>query len=200
MDDSEKAKLLFATNNRHKFEEIALVLKNQVNLLSLKDVGFCGEIPEEQDTLEGNASQKAIYIYQKYGMNCFADDTGLEIEALHGEPGVYSARYAGANCSFEDNIDLVLMKMTGETNRKARFRTIIALVEEGKLTTFEGVINGMITNRRRGKNGFGYDPIFEPEGYGLTFSEMTLEEKNVISHRALAVDALFRHIVIKSRI
>jgi len=133
-------------------------------------------------------------------MNCFADDTGLEIEALHGEPGVYSARYAGANCSFEDNIDLVLTKLTGETNRKARFRTIIAMVEEGKLTTFEGAINGLITNRRRGKNGFGYDPIFEPEGYGLTFSEMTLEEKNVISHRALAVDALFKHFIIKSKI
>ena len=199
MNDMGKTKLVFATNNRYKFEEIKQVLKDKVNLLDLADIGFSGEIPEEQDTLEDNAAQKAFFIYHKYGMDCFADDTGLEIEALQGEPGVYSARYAGGNCTFDDNMNLVLLKMVGKSNRKARFRTVIALVEQGRLNTFDGVINGLITHEKRGMEGFGYDPIFEPEGYGQTFAEMTLPEKNLISHRALAVAAFFNYINVKGR-
>jgi len=199
MNDMGKTKLVFATNNRYKFEEIKQVLKDKVNLLDLADIGFSGEIPEEQDTLEDNAAQKAFFIYHKYGMDCFADDTGLEIEALQGEPGVYSARYAGGNCTFDDNMNLVLLKMVGKSNRKARFRTVIALVEQGRLNTFDGVIKGLITHEKRGMEGFGYDPIFEPEGYGRTFAEMTLPEKNLISHRALAVAAFFNYINVKGR-
>jgi XTP/dITP diphosphohydrolase len=199
MDLTKKTRLVFATNNQHKIVEIKHVLSNQVSLLSLEDIGFKGDIPEEQDSLEGNAAQKADFIYQKYGINCFADDTGLEIDALQGEPGVFSARYAGPACNFEDNMNLVLKKMMGETNRKARFRTVIALLEEGKLSTFQGEIKGTITHEKHGKKGFGYDPIFKPEGYEKTFAEMTLEEKNKISHRALAINAFLKHYSIRNK-
>jgi XTP/dITP diphosphohydrolase len=198
MNNSEKTKLVFATNNQHKFEEIKQVLDDKVNLLSLADIGFSDEIPEEQDTLEDNAAQKAFFIYHKYGMDCFSDDTGLEIEALQGEPGVYSARYAGEKCSFDDNMNLVLLKMIGKNNRKARFRTVIALVEQGRLYTFEGKICGLIALERLGMKGFGYDPIFIPDGYKCTFAEMSLTEKNRISHRAIAVNSFISHIVAKS--
>jgi len=188
-----KTKLVFATNNRHKFEEIQGILRDRVELLNLAEIGCNDEIPEEHDTLEGNAAQKAFYIYRKFGVDCFADDTGLEIDALHGEPGVYSARYAGEICTFEDNMNLVLSKMTGIKNRAARFRTVIALVERGNLTSFEGVIEGSITREKRGLKGFGYDPIFEPTGSNHTFAEMPLSEKNKISHRALAIEAFAKH-------
>jgi XTP/dITP diphosphohydrolase len=191
---TEKINLVFATNNHHKLDEIKFIIGNKFNILSLKDIGFSGEIPEEQETLEGNAAQKATYIYNKFAVDCFSDDTGLEIEALQGEPGVYSAGYAGENCTFEDNIRKVLAKMTDVSNRKARFRTVIALVEKGKLITFDGIIEGTITTVRRGKKGFGYDPIFLPDGYNETFAEMEPAGKNAISHRALAVEAFFKYI------
>lgn len=186
--------LVFATNNNHKLEEIKAILKGIVNIVSLSDIGFTEEIPEEYETLEGNAAQKALHIYQRFGMDCFADDTGLEIDALNGEPGVYSARYAGENCSFEKNMDLVLEKMKGINNRKAQFRTVIALVEKGKPVYFQGSVKGFITNKKYGKKGFGYDPIFKPEGFDKTFAQMPLHEKNSISHRAKATEALFKYL------
>jgi len=168
-------------------------LGDAFELLNLKDIRFTGEIPETQNTIEGNAAQKAFFIYDKYGFNCFSDDSGLEIEALNGEPGVFSARYAGDGCTFEDNIKKVLQKMHGKLNRKARFRTIIALVQEGNLHTFEGRINGEITLKKRGNEGFGYDPIFQPEGYSQTFAEMSSIYKNNISHRSLALHKLIEY-------
>ncbi len=191
---NQKPRLVFATNNMHKFSEIKQVIENSVDLLCLTDIGFSGEIPEEKDTLEGNAAQKAMHIYNNFGLDCFADDTGLEIDALHGEPGVYSARYAGSDCSFEDNMKLVLNKLKGINNRKARFRTVIALAENGVLSFFYGEIQGIITSEKRGEKGFGYDPIFVPDGFDATFAEMTLEEKNRISHRALAIEAFVRYL------
>jgi XTP/dITP diphosphohydrolase len=189
-NSDDRIKLVFATNNIHKFNEIEKVIGSTVLLMNLSNLGFQGDIPEEKDTLEENAAQKARFIYDKFGINCFSDDTGLEIEALQGEPGVYSARYAGLNCSFEDNMNKVLENMNGITNRMARFRTVIALVEQGKLTIFDGEIRGHITEEKRGSLGFGYDPIFVPEGYTITFAEMSPEEKNRISHRALAIRKL----------
>jgi XTP/dITP diphosphohydrolase len=186
--------LVFATNNKHKLDEIRHLVSPYIQLLGLSDLGFSGEIPEEMDTIEGNAAQKAWYIYDRYKTGCFADDTGLEIEALHGEPGVYSARYAGENCSFEDNMNKVLAAMKGISNRKARFRTVIALVENGKLTTFQGEIKGVITREKAGRQGFGYDPVFLPDGFDRTFAEMDLAEKNRISHRALAVQKLIDYL------
>ncbi len=191
--NNKKPRLVFATNNKHKFDEIRQVIGNNIDLLSLSDIGFSEEIPEEKDTLEGNAAQKAMHIYNRFGLNCFADDTGLEIEALHGEPGVYSARYAGPSCSFEENMNLVLQRMKGINNRKARFRTVIALVENGNMVAFKGEIQGIITSEKRGERGFGYDPIFIPDGFDTTFAQMTLEEKNTISHRAIAIEAFARH-------
>jgi XTP/dITP diphosphohydrolase len=193
MEKRKKPLLIVATNNKHKFEEIRQVIGEKVELQNLTDIGFEGEIPEEQDTLEGNAAQKAFFIYNRYGLNCFADDTGLEIDSLGGEPGVFSARYAGENCTFEDNMDKVLKKMTGKTDRRARFRTVIALVENGHLTYFQGEIHGIILHEKRGKKGFGYDPIFQPEGHQKTFAEMSLAGKNQISHRALAMNELLEY-------
>jgi XTP/dITP diphosphohydrolase len=193
MSRFDKPRLIFATNNRYKFEEIRHVISDKVKLLNLADIGFKDEIPEEQDTLEGNASQKALFIFKRYGINCFSDDTGLEIEALDGEPGVFSARYAGENATFEDNMNKVLMKMQGKINRKARFRTVIALVEKGHFTIFQGEIRGVIISEKRGVQGFGYDPIFQPDGYDLTFAEMSLAEKNRISHRTMAINELLRY-------
>ncbi len=183
-------KLVFATNNKHKLEEVRKILGNQFEILSLKDINCFEEIPETQKTIEGNASQKAHYIYNKYKTNCFADDTGLEIEALNGEPGVYSARYAGEHCSFEDNVEKVLKKLSGIPNRKARFKTVISLIIDKKEYQFEGIINGTITTEKHGTSGFGYDPIFLPDGYDKTFAELSSEEKNKISHRGLATRKL----------
>ncbi|MFZ4412220.1 MAG: RdgB/HAM1 family non-canonical purine NTP pyrophosphatase [Bacteroidales bacterium] len=182
--------LVFATNNLHKIKEISPLIQNNFHLLSLSDLNFFDEIPETQDSLEGNASQKAETIFNKFGKNCFADDTGLEIEALDGEPGVYSARYAGEGCSFQDNIDKVLLKMQGISNRKARFRTVISLIMQGKEYFFEGCVNGKILTEIHGNDGFGYDPIFMPDGFSISFAEMTLEQKNQISHRSIAVGNL----------
>lgn len=184
--------LIIATNNAHKVTEIKNGLPKHISVKSLKEVGITEEIPEEQDTLEGNALQKARYIYEKYQKNCFADDTGLEVEALDGAPGVYSARYAGENCSFEDNVLKILSEMQGKTNRQACFRTVIALIIDGKEYLFEGKVSGSITKEKLGNNGFGYDPVFLPDGDCITFAEMELEQKNNISHRGQAVVKLLK--------
>lgn len=182
--------LVFATNNTHKLKELQAIMGNRIKLLSLKDIGCNEEIPEDQATLEGNASQKAFYIYNKYGYNCFADDTGLEIEALNGEPGVYSARYAGDEKSAEANMDKVLAGLLKIKNRNARFRTVISLVIDGTEKQFEGIVEGTILNEKRGISGFGYDPVFQPTGFSKTFAEMNLTDKNKISHRGRAVEKL----------
>lgn len=178
--------ILFATANKNKAEEISLLLKRTYSLLTLEDIDLKEDIPETSDTIEGNAMQKADYITEHFGLDCFADDTGLEIEALNGEPGVRSARYAGKQRNDIHNIELVLNKLNGHKNRKARFKTVIALNKNGKQHLFEGIVNGVIRLKRVGTNGFGYDPIFEPENCGRTFGEMTLEEKNQLSHRTRA--------------
>ncbi len=183
-------KLVFATNNQHKLEEVSAILDNSIELLSLKDINCNTDIPETADTLEGNALLKAQYIYNNFGINCFADDTGLEVEALNNEPGVYSARYAGENKNPEANMFKVLDNLREKENRKARFRTVIALILNGKEYLFEGIINGKITNSKQGSAGFGYDPIFMPEGYNETFAELGNNIKNKISHRALAINKL----------
>ena len=187
-------KLIFATNNQHKLEEVSHLIKYNYQILSLKDINCFEEIPETSDTIKGNASQKSYYIYDKFGIDCFADDTGLEIEALDGRPGVYSARYAGEEHNFEKNMNKVLAEMNGITNRKARFKTVISLILNGEERFFEGIINGLILTEKRGQEGFGYDPIFQPNGYDLTFAEMPLEEKNKISHRAIAVRNLINYL------
>jgi len=185
-----KRTLVFATNNAHKLEEVAQILGDQIELRNLKDIGCEDDIPETADTLEGNALQKAKYIHSRYHLDCFADDTGLEIEALNGEPGVYSARYAGEGRDPQDNMNKVLQELQGKANRKARFRTAVSLILDGKEYLFEGIINGVITEEKRGEAGFGYDPIFLPDGYEETFAELGNEVKNEISHRALAVQKL----------
>jgi XTP/dITP diphosphohydrolase len=179
-------RLLFATNNKHKLEEVRRVIGDSFEIGSLEEINCREDIPETQDTIEGNASQKAFYVYDTYGVNCFADDTGLEIEALNGAPGVYSARYAGEACSFEDNMNKVLNEMAGRTNRKAVFKTVISLIINGTEHQFKGIIPGIITTEPRGKGGFGYDPVFLPNGYDKTFAEMDPDEKNKISHRGIA--------------
>ena len=188
-----KKKLVFATNNAHKLDEISSILGEKVELLSLKDIHCHVDIPETADTLEGNAMLKAEYIYKNYGLDCFADDTGLEVEALNGAPGVYSARYAGSEGhNAEANMQKLLQNMQGVQNRKAQFRTAICLILDGKKHLFEGIVKGEIIKEKRGSSGFGYDPIFVPEGYTKTFAEMGNETKNKISHRALAVEKLCR--------
>jgi len=187
-------KLVFATNNSHKLEEIKHLLGDSIELLCLNDIGCTDEIPENQETLEGNAAEKSFYIYNKYGINCFADDTGLEIEALNGEPGVYSARYAGEERSADQNMNLVLSKMAKIKNRKARFRTVISLVIDGHEIQFEGVVTGLILEEKRGATGFGYDPIFLPDESNLSFAEMSMGEKNKISHRSRAVLKLVEYL------
>ena len=186
--------LIFASNNSHKLSEIRNLLDNIVDIQSLKDINLEGVIPETSDTLEGNATQKAEWIYNRTGKNCFADDTGLEVEALDGAPGVYSARYAGENCSFTDNVNKLLKAMEGKTNRKARFRTVICLIENGKKHYFEGIVNGTIVEKGSGNMGFGYDPIFVPDGYNISFAEMPIDEKNKISHRGLATQKLVEYL------
>jgi len=183
-------KIVFATNNDHKLEEVRFALKDKYEVLSLKDIGFFEDIPEPYETLEENALTKSKTIFIKYGLDCFADDTGLEVEALNGAPGVYSARYAGPNCSFDDNVNKLLEELQDKDNRKARFRTIISLILEGHEYAFEGIVNGDITKERAGEKGFGYDPIFQPEGKSNSFAQMDLDEKNKISHRGLAVAKL----------
>ena len=185
-----KKKLVVATNNAHKLEEIAAILGDEMELLSLKDIHCDADIPETADTLEGNARQKAMYIYENYGMDCFADDTGLEVEALNGAPGVYSARYAGDCHDSEANMQKLLHELEDKENRKAQFRTAICLILEGKEYLFEGIVKGEIIKEKRGGSGFGYDPIFVPEGHELTFAELGNDIKNTISHRARAVEKL----------
>ena len=185
-----KHELIFATNNQHKITEIQSLISDKIVLESLMDIGCTEDIPETADTLEGNALLKARFVFDNYGKNCFADDTGLEIEALDGRPGAYSARYATDGHNFEANINKVLIELSGLRNRKARFRTVIALILNGTVHYFEGIVNGEIISERRGSKGFGYDPVFLPDGYKLTFAEMPLIEKNKISHRARAVSKL----------
>lgn len=186
-----KRKLVFATNNAHKLEEVTAILGDQIELLSLNDINCYTDIPETADTLEGNAQLKSSYIHNKYGLDCFADDTGLEVEALNGAPGVYSARYAGGEGhDAQANMLKLLHSLEGKENRKAQFRTAISLILNGKEYLFEGVIKGEIIKEKRGNSGFGYDPIFIPEGYDQTFAELGNEIKNKISHRALAIQKL----------
>jgi XTP/dITP diphosphohydrolase len=186
-------KLVFATNNQHKLQELQAILGKEFKLLSLKDINCNEEIPEEQETLEGNASQKSWFVYNKYGYNCFADDTGLEIEALGGEPGVYSARYAGEEKSAEANMTKVLDKMAKINSRNARFRTVVSLIIDGEEKQFEGKVEGKILDDKKGGEGFGYDPIFQPNGFDISFAEMELVEKNKISHRGRAVQKLVNY-------
>ena len=183
-------KIVVATNNAHKLREIAAILGNEIELLSLKDIQCFADIPETADTLEGNARQKAMYIYENYGMDCFADDTGLEVEALGGAPGVFSARYAGDGHDSEANMQKLLKELAGKENRKAQFRTVICLIRNGEEHLFEGIVKGEIIQEKRGGAVFGYDPIFVPEGYDLTFAELGDDVKNTISHRARAVEKL----------
>ena len=182
--------IIFATNNDNKLKEIRHIIGNSFDLLSLGDINFEKDIPENEPTLEGNALFKARYIYQTTGMNVFADDTGLEIEALNGQPGVWSARFAGEDKDSNANIEKVLSLLEKSENRKARFRTVIALIFNSKEYLFEGIINGIIIREKKGIEGFGYDPVFVPEGKNLTFAEMDLDEKNTISHRAEAFKKL----------
>lgn len=186
--------LVFVTNNQHKIKEIKSLIDKSFNILSLEDIGFEGDVPETNPTIEGNASQKSFYIYNKYKINCFADDTGLEIKSLNGRPGVYSARYAGDECDSKKNMKRVMEELLGKDDRSARFRTIISLIINGEEKTFEGIVNGQILSRKKGKDGFGYDPIFLPDGYDLSFAEMSLDEKNKISHRARATKRLVEYL------
>lgn len=186
-----KKRLVFATNNAHKLEEIRAILGNSIEILSLADIHCHADIPETADTLEGNARQKSRYVYEHYGLDCFADDTGLEVESLGGAPGVYSARYAdGQGHDSQANMNKLLKEMEEKNDRKAQFRTIISLIEKGEEKQFEGIVKGQITREKRGESGFGYDPIFQPDGYETTFAELGSDIKNRISHRARAVAAL----------
>lgn len=184
-------KIVFATNNKHKLDEIRKILSDKFEIVSLHDIGCDVDIPETGDTLEDNALMKAEYVKQHYGLDCFADDTGLEVEALNGEPGVHSARYAeGTDHDSNANMDKLLRKLGNNNNRKARFRTVIALLFNGETHLFDGIVNGNIIYERHGTEGFGYDPIFVPDGYEQTFAELGMEIKNQISHRARAVNKL----------
>ena len=193
-------KIVFATNNQHKLSEVRQILGDSIEVLSLNDIGCHEDIPETGTTLEANAQQKAQYIYDHYHIDCFADDTGLEVEALGGAPGVYSARYAAIGCAAtssqpidhdsEANMTKLLNELGENNNRNARFRTVIALIQQGELHEFEGIVNGQIIRERRGGEGFGYDPIFQPDGYDQTFAELGTEVKNHISHRARATQKL----------
>jgi XTP/dITP diphosphohydrolase len=187
--------LVFATNNHHKLSEVQQILGNSIELLTLSDIGFTDEIPEDFNTLEENASQKAWHIYNKYKMNCFADDTGLEVNALNGEPGVRSARYAGKTPS--DNIEKLLRKLKGVSNRKAQFRTVISLIVDGIEYQFQGIVEGEIIEEFRGSLGFGYDPLFIPYGYTETFAQMAPKLKNEISHRGVAIKKLTKFLIDK---
>ncbi len=189
--------LIFATNNAHKLEEIRAILSDKFVVRSLREIGCNDEIPETGDTLAANAEQKARYVAERFACDCFADDTGLEVDCLNGAPGVRSARYAGEDCNAENNIDKLLAVMQGEEHRTAQFRTVVALVEAGEVRFFEGVIRGRIANERFGNGGFGYDSVFVPEGYDKTFAELPAEVKNSISHRALATSKLVAYLTEK---
>ena len=183
-------KLVFASNNKNKIQEIQQLAPNSIQILSLEEIGCTEDIPETADTIEGNAILKANYVTEKYGYDCFADDTGLEVEVLNGAPGVYSARYAGEQKDAKDNMDKLLLELKDKTNRKANFKTVIALNLNGKQNLFTGIINGKIIEEKIGTNGFGYDPIFVADGFEKTFAELTMEEKSTISHRGIAVKQL----------
>ena len=184
-------KIVFATNNQNKLSEVKKILGNKFEVMSLSEIGCHEDIPEKGQTLKDNALIKAQYVYDKYHVNCFADDTGLEVDALGGAPGVYSARYAGGEGhDSQANMKKLLGELENEENRKARFRTVIALIIDGKVNTFDGIVNGEIIREKRGGEGFGYDPIFQPEGYNKTFAELGVDIKNQISHRARAVAKL----------
>lgn len=183
-------KLVFATNNKHKLEEISQLLEGKHEIISLEAIGCHADIPEDHDTLQGNALQKAQYVKEHFGYDCFADDTGLEIEALDNRPGVYSARYAGPAKDSHENMKRILAEMEGITNRKACFRTVIALILNGEEHLFEGRVDGKILTEQHGEAGFGYDPIFQPDGFAVSFAEMPMDEKNKISHRGRATQKL----------
>lgn len=187
-------RLCFATNNEHKLKEIRALLGNEFSLVGLAEVGCNEELAEDQTTLEGNSLQKAEYVFRKSGTSCFADDTGLEVEVLNNEPGVFSARYAGEQRSAEDNMNLLLKNLSGKDNRNARFRTVITLITPEGIRQFEGEVHGKIIDEKRGTEGFGYDPIFLPDGFSKTLAEMTLEEKSAISHRARAFKKLIAYL------
>lgn len=187
-------KLVFATNNKHKLEEVRAIVGDCVDILSLNDINCNDEIPETADTLQGNALIKARYIYEKYGVDCFADDTGLEVEILNGAPGVYSARYAGEECNSEANMQKLLHNLTGKSERRAQFRTVIALIINGEEKLFNGVVKGYISTEKLGDSGFGYDPIFIPEGFSQSFAQMSSEMKNSISHRYRATEQLSNYL------
>ncbi len=189
-----KKKLVFATNNLHKLTEIKAILGEQIDILSLNDINCHVDIPETANTLEGNAKMKAEYIYQHYHLDCFADDTGLEVKALNGAPGIYSARYAGEGHDSQANMKKLLENLKGITNREAQFRTAICLIEGGEEHLFEGLVKGKIIEEKRGETGFGYDPVFVPDGYDQTFAELGEDIKNQISHRARAVKKLCNYL------
>jgi len=183
-------KICFATNNKNKLQEIREILVNEAEILSLEDINCHEELQETQPTIEGNSLQKAQYVFDKYGINCFADDTGLLVEALDGAPGVYSARYAGEPSNGENNMKLLLQNLEGIENRKAHFKTVITYISAKETVQFEGIVNGNIATAKKGEKGFGYDPIFVPEGYTQSFAELSSEEKNKISHRGIATRKL----------
>ncbi|PWI30443.1 non-canonical purine NTP pyrophosphatase [Flavobacteriaceae bacterium LYZ1037] len=187
-------KLVFATNNLNKLKEVQVLIPEHIQLLSLKDIGCLEDVPETQETIEGNAIQKAEYIKTHYGYDCFADDTGLEVKALNGEPGVYSARYAGTQRDANDNMNLLLENLKDKPNRQAQFKTVVALNLHGELRTFTGICEGNITHEKQGEQGFGYDPIFKAKGFIKTFAEISLEEKNTIGHRGKAVKQLVNYL------
>ena len=189
--------LIFATNNQHKLEEVSRLLQDKVRIISLAQAGLHGDIPETAQTLQGNALQKAQWVWDRTGKDCFADDTGLEVDALSGAPGVYSARYAGEHCSFDDNINKLLAALDGVVDRHAAFRTVICLIEGGTPRYFEGKVEGTILTERYGQGGFGYDPIFMPRRFAVSFAEMPLDVKNRISHRGLAVAQLVDYLAPK---
>lgn len=186
--------LCFATNNAHKVAEVQAKIGSEFSIKTLNELGCTADIPETADTLEGNALQKARYIWSHYHCNCFADDTGLEVEALNGAPGVHTARYAGDSKDNNANMAKLLSALDGKENRRACFRTVIALIEDGKETLFEGKVEGIITTKKSGSEGFGYDPVFQPTGYDKTFAELPLAVKNSISHRGRAVEKLIEHL------
>ena len=186
--------LVFATNNKHKLHEVREMLDGVVEIKSLDEMGLAGDIPETADTLQGNALLKAQWVWQRTHLDCFADDTGLEVNALGGAPGIYSARYAGPQCNFDDNVDKLLSAMEGKTDRRADFRTVICLLEGGEPTYFEGRVDGVILTERYGQEGFGYDPVFMTDRFAVSFAEMPLEVKNQISHRGLAVAKLVAYL------
>ena len=187
-------KLVFATSNEHKLKEIRSVAFEGIEIVGLKDIGFNGELAETQDTIEGNSLQKAEYLSKHFNIPCFSEDTGLIIDALNGEPGVYSARYAGEKATFDDNVNLVLANMKGKANRKARFKTVITYYSSGEYVQFEGITEGEILKERTGSEGFGYDPIFKPSGSDKSYAEMSLAEKNSFSHRKKSFDRFANHL------